>query len=202
MVAGSRADIAQAMLETGFVVPTGRTHQMVSQIANEQTVPPDLKASVCGTGIAVAKADQVSGWGVSLGRYKGAVKADSVLASNVAIASNVLMDTQPRGVLKVPFVKNEYLAMAWGMPERQTQSVCNHLRALNHHCEVVSPDAVTQFQQQALKERATRPAPAAAKAGKRKAKTVNSAKNANTAAKNANTAKGDGNSRSAPKTVN
>jgi hypothetical protein len=128
---------------------------------------------------------------VSLGRYKGVAKADSVLASNLAVASGTLLDTMPRGVLKVPFVKNEYLAMAWGMPEQQTtETVCNRLRMLNHPCEVMSPQAVEQFQRQALQDRTWKPEPAAAKPTKRKTRTAKA--KANTAKANtakANTAK-------------
>jgi D-alanyl-D-alanine carboxypeptidase len=168
MTAYSRADIAQALLETGFVALPRQTKQLVSQIAEEQTPAPNLKQMVCGTGIPVARADQVNGWGVSLGRYKGVAKADSVLASNLAVASGTPLDTMPRGVLKVPFGKNEYLAMAWGMPEQQTtETVCTRLRMLNHPCEVVSPQAVEQFQRQALQERTSKPQPAAAKSTKR-----------------------------------
>jgi D-alanyl-D-alanine carboxypeptidase len=171
MTAYSRADIAQSLLEAGFVAGQRQTKQLVSQIADEPTPPPNLKPMVCGSGIPVAKADQVNGWGVSLGRYKGVAKADSVLASNVALASGTLLDTMPRGVLKVPFVKNEYLAMAWGMPEQQTtETVCNRLRMLNHPCEVMSPQAVEQFQRQALQDRTSKPEPAAAKPTKRKSR--------------------------------
>jgi D-alanyl-D-alanine carboxypeptidase len=171
----ARADVAQALLEAGFVAGQRQTKQLVTQIADEPSPPPNLKPMVCGTGIPVAKADQVNGWGVSLGRYKGIAKADSVLASNVALSSGTLLDTMPHGVLKVPFVKNEYLAMAWGMPEQQTtESVCNRLRVLNHPCEVMSPQAVEQFQRQALQERLSKPQPAAAaaKPSKRKTRTV------------------------------
>ena len=141
----------------------------MSQIADEQTPPPNLKPMVCGSGIPVAKADQVTGWGVSLGRYKGVAKADSVLASNFAIATGTLLDTMPRGVVKVPFARNEYLALAWGMPQQQTETVCNQLRGLNHHCEVVSPEAFQQFQRQALQER-SKPQPTPAKSVKRKSR--------------------------------
>ena len=171
----ARADVAQALLEAGFVAGQRQTKQLVTQIADEPAPPPNLKPTVCGTGIPVAKADQVNGWGVSLGRYKGIAKADSVLASNVALSSGTLLDTMPHGVLKVPFVKNEYLAMAWGMTEQQTtESVCNRLRMLNHPCEVMSPQAVEQFQRQALQDRTSKPesAAAAAKPTKRKTRTV------------------------------
>jgi D-alanyl-D-alanine carboxypeptidase len=191
MTAYSRADIAQALLEAGFVAGQRQTKQLVSQIADEPTLPPNLKPMVCGSGIPVARADQVNGWGVSLGRYKGVAKADSVLASNVALASGTLLDTMPRGVLKVPFVKNEYLAMAWGMPEQQTtETVCNRLRMLNHPCEVMSPQAVDQFQRQALQERTSRPEPTAAKPTKRKTRTAKAkANSAKASAAKANTAK-------------
>src|SRR5262245_33886590 len=173
MTAYSRADIAQSLLEAGFVAGQRQTKQLVSQIADEPTPPPNLKPMVCGSGIPVAKAGQVNGWGVSLGRYKGVAKADSVLASNVALASGTLLDTMPHGVLKVPFARNEYLAMAWGMPEQQTtETVCTRLRMLNHPCEVMSPQAVEQFQRQALQDRTSKPVPAAAKATKRKTRTV------------------------------
>jgi D-alanyl-D-alanine carboxypeptidase len=173
MTAYSRADIAQSLLEAGFISGQRQTKQLVSQIADEPTPPPNLKPMVCGSGIPVAKADQVNGWGVSLGRYKGVAKADSVLASNVALASGTLLDTMPHGVLKVPFARNEYLALAWGMPEQQTtETVCNRLRMLNHPCEVMSPQAVEQFQRQALQDRASKPVPAAAKPTKRKSRTV------------------------------
>jgi D-alanyl-D-alanine carboxypeptidase len=192
----SRADTAQALLESGFVAPPRQTKQLVSQIADEQTPAPNLKQMVCGTGIPVVRADQVNGWGVSLGRYKGVAKADSVLASNLAVASGTLLDTMPRGVLKVPFVKNEYLAMAWGMPEQQTtETVCNRLRMLNHPCEVVSPQAVEQFQQQALQERTSKPQPAAAKSAKRsKTRTakVKAPKTGGAKARTAKAAKGSG----------
>ncbi len=169
MTAYARADIAQALLEAGFAAPPHQTVQLVSQIADEQAPPPNLKPMVCGSGIPVAKADQVTGWGVSLGRYKGVAKADSVLASNFALASAALPDSMPRGVIKVPFVRNEYLAMAWGMPQQQTETVCNQLRGLNHHCEVVSPESFQQFQRQALQER-SKPQPAPAKSAKRKSR--------------------------------
>jgi D-alanyl-D-alanine carboxypeptidase len=168
MTAYSRADIAQALLEAGFAAPPHQTTQLVNQIADQPSPPPNLKPMVCGSGIPVAKADQVSGWGVSLGRYKGIAKADSVLASNFALASDMLVDTMPRGVLKVPFARNEYLAMAWGMPQQETETVCNRLRGLNHHCEVMSPEAFQQFQRQALQERTSKPQSVAAKSVKRK----------------------------------
>jgi len=169
MTAHARADIAQALLEAGFAAAPRQTTQLVSQIADEPTPPPDLKMTVCGSGIPVAKADQVNGWSVSLGRYKGIAKADSVLASNFAIATGTLLETMPRGVVKVPFARNEYLALAWGMPQQQTETVCTRLRGLNHPCEVLSPEAVQQFQRQALQDR-SKPQPAAAKSVKRKAR--------------------------------
>jgi hypothetical protein len=43
---------------------------------------------------------------------------------------------------------------------------------LNHPCEVMSPQAVEQFQRQALQERASKPVPTAAKPTKRKTRTV------------------------------
>ena len=170
MTAHARADIAQALLEAGFAAAPRQTAQLVSQIADEPTPPPNLKMTVCGSGIPVAKANQINGWSVSLGRYKGVAKADSVLASNFAIATGTLLDAMPKGVVKVPFVRNEYLALAWGMPQQQTETVCNRLRGLNYPCEVLSPEAVQQFQRQALQDRTSKPQPAAAKSVKRKAR--------------------------------
>ena len=129
------------------------------------------------------------GWGVSLGRYKGIAKADSVLASNLAVSSGTVLDGMPRGVVKVPFVKNEYLAMAWGMPQEQTESVCNRLRFLNHPCEVMSPQAFEQFQRQALQEHTSKPQPAAGKSVKRKTRTAKANAAKARAARTAKTAK-------------
>jgi hypothetical protein len=53
------------------------------------------------------------------------------------------------------------------MPQQQTETVCTRLRGLNHPCEVLSPEAVQQFQRQALQDR-SKPQPAAAKSVKRK----------------------------------
>ena len=93
--------------------------------------------------------------------------------------------------------------MAWGMPQQQTETVCNRLRGLNRPCEVLSPEAVQQFQRQALEERTTRPQPAAAKSAKRKvrnptkggpakaAKTAPAKVSANGAGEDGDAAKGD-----------
>jgi hypothetical protein len=46
MTAHARADIAQALLEAGFAAAPRQTAQLVSQIADEPTPPPDLKMTV------------------------------------------------------------------------------------------------------------------------------------------------------------
>ena len=149
--AHARADIAQVLLETA-AQRKGRYANAphVLQIADQTGYKPgDMRDEVCKgrDRVSWAKAEQLSGWGVSFGRFSNASKADALLAGRLASTHDMFSGGES-GIVKVPGTK-EYVALLWSLKQHETMSVCAYLHQGNDHCEVITPAAFSEFAKRA-----------------------------------------------------
>ncbi len=149
--AHARADIAQVLLESaaqrkGRYAGAPHVLQIVDQTGGK---PGDMRDIVCKgrDRVSWAKADQLTGWGVSFGRFSNANKADALLAGRLA-STHDLFSGGDSGVVRVPGTK-EYVALMWSLNQRETMSVCAYLHQGSDHCEVISPAAFSEFTKRA-----------------------------------------------------
>ena len=160
-----RADAAQALLELGFSTAPGSRPQRLAAIAPVAAGPENLREAVCETPVRPVDPTQLSGWGVSFGRYTGVVKAEAAIASSAAVTGGAL-EKISAGLVRVPQSKTDFLAIAWGLEQPHTAQLCGYLKALNRYCEPISPEKLSALR--AVAVRAAKPEPAGDRQKKRR----------------------------------
>ena len=154
----ARALMAKVLLQAGFGL---RGRARLAEFANVAGKPPNLRGTVCaGTGLTIAGAGQLGGWGASLGRFKAASDAEAVV-KGTRVARAPLFKGAGAGVVRVPFTK-EYVALMWNSTEQATGLLCDAVKASGSQCEIVSPAVFQEFANLAAREQGGAAAPAAA----------------------------------------
>ncbi|MGI9462305.1 MAG: D-alanyl-D-alanine carboxypeptidase family protein [Aestuariivirgaceae bacterium] len=169
--AGPRTKFAELLLEAAFagkgryVGGNGR----LAAISNQVGAPADMRKSVCHKrGVKLAKIGELSGWGVTFGKYKGPLTAEAMLDGQILLTRNMI-DSGEAGVIRVPFT-SDYVGTIWSMRQQTAQNLCSRLKSRSSHCEVVAPATFTEMARLSKKEAAKRAARKARKAKKRKKK--------------------------------
>lgn len=140
----ARADIAQMLLVSGFARPLQQAQMPLGTLKNAplgDLVPADMTQTVCkGKGANVASATNLTGWGVSLGRYDDAKTADMALRGRLLGARDVLEGSASSAVVDVPGSKG-YTAMVWDLDQKSSLSLCSFFREHNVYCDVMTPES-------------------------------------------------------------
>ncbi len=166
---GPRTNFAELLLEAGFagkrryVGGTGK----IASIQNRVGAPTDMRSQVCKKrGLKLAKISEMSGWGVTLGKYRGPLTAEAMLDGQILLTRS-LIDGGSAGVMRVPYTR-DYVGTIWSMRQQTALRLCSHLKSRDSHCEVVPPETFTEMARLSKKESAERAARKARKAKKRK----------------------------------
>jgi D-alanyl-D-alanine carboxypeptidase len=138
----ARADLAQLLLVDGFTRAAQAGGLRVSALHNQPLgtlVPTDMTASVCRKkpAVTLASPHDLKGWGISLGSYDTALKADMALRGRL-LSSAGMKVTGPAGVLKLP--GGGYGAMMWNIDQARSLSVCTQFREEGVYCNVMMPE--------------------------------------------------------------
>ena len=167
--AGPRTKFAELLLEAAFaskrkyIGGKGR----IASIKNRVIAPANMRSQACGKRrVKLAKADELAGWGVTLGKYKGPITAEAMLDGQILLTRS-LIDGGSAGVLRF---SGKYIPTIWSMRKQTALRLCSHLRARSSHCEVVPPETFVEFARLSKKEEAQRAARKARKAKKKKKK--------------------------------
>ena len=115
-------------------------------------------------GLKLAKADELAGWGVTLGKFRGPLTAEAMLDGQILLTRS-LIDGGSAGVLRL---SGRFIPTIWSMRQQTALNLCNHLKARSSECEVIPPATFTEFARLSKKEAAQRAAKKARKAKKRK----------------------------------
>jgi len=165
--AGPRTKFAELLLEAAFAGKrryTGGTGQIAS-IQNRVGAPANMRDRVCKKrGLKLAKADELDGWGVTFGKFKGPLTAEAMLDGQILLTRS-LIDGGSAGVLRL---SGRFIPTIWSMRQQTALNLCNHLKARSSECEVIPPATFTEFARLSKKEAAQRAARKARKAKKRK----------------------------------
>ena len=141
-----RDALARVLLE--WSAGRSKSSLRVANIRNLNGRPRNLKNVVCKKGARVTwgQLNELSGWGVSLGRYKTAYKADGVLQGRILTTASVL-PAGKQGIFRA-LAGREYLALLSGMNEQGALRYCSFLRRNKAHCEVMTPQAFSEYRRQ------------------------------------------------------
>lgn len=165
---GARTRLAQVLLKTKLEDPSPAAPDLrLAMIRNVAEKPIDIRNQICrGYGVRMARIEQLDGWGVSFGRFKGAREAEGVLDGQLLLNRDVVASGK-NGVLDVPLSK-EYVALMWDMTHTASVRLCNRLQQRHNHCEVVAPETFGEITRLAAIEAERRKAARAERAKKRK----------------------------------
>ncbi|MDH3740911.1 MAG: D-alanyl-D-alanine carboxypeptidase [Hyphomicrobiales bacterium] len=165
--AGPRTSFAELLLEAAFagkrryVGGSGR----ISSIKNKTGAPADMRSQVCTRrSVNLAKPDELAGWGVTFGKFKGSLTAEAMLDGQILLTRS-LIDGGSAGVVRL---SGNYIPTIWSMRQQTALKLCSHLKARDSHCEVVPPATFTEIARLSKKQAAERAARAARKAKKKK----------------------------------
>ncbi|MGH6820287.1 MAG: D-alanyl-D-alanine carboxypeptidase family protein, partial [Methylocella sp.] len=139
----ARADLAQLLLVDGFSrAPKGQRPQ-IAHLANRplgSIVPTDMTASVCRkkSPVTLVNPQGLKGWGISLGSYETAEKADVALRGQLLSPSGMNM-AGSAGILKTP--GGGYAAVVWNINEAASLAACAQFRSEKAFCNVMMPQS-------------------------------------------------------------
>ncbi len=126
----------------GRTLPPNRPR--LTQIANDKLgtlVPADMTATVCRrkAPVAMVRARELGGWGISLGDYDTAEKAGMALRGRL-LSPAALEAPGDAGVIRMPG-KSRFAAMLWNLDKPTAASLCLHFAP----CEVMTPEAFAKI---------------------------------------------------------
>jgi D-alanyl-D-alanine carboxypeptidase len=146
--AKGRADLAQMLLTDGLgrTLPSDRPR--LTQIANDKLgtlVPADMTATVCRrkAPVAMVRARELGGWGISLGNFDTAEKAGMALRGRLLSPAG-LAAAGDAGVVRMPG-KSLFSAMLWNLDKPTAASLCIHYLGQNASCEVMTPETFAKI---------------------------------------------------------
>ncbi len=171
----ARVDLAQMLLTDGFSRAPEATKPRIAQLANEQfgaIVPADMTASVCRKKplVTVTSARDLTGWGISLGKYETAQKADMALRGRL-LSPSAIDAAGEVGVIKVPG-EDTFAAVIWNVDQTRSLAMCARYRTEKAYCDVMTPETFAQIAALTPKpaSRAEKPEAQGSDAGKTKPK--------------------------------
>jgi D-alanyl-D-alanine carboxypeptidase len=138
-----RTDLAQMLLVDGFARDTREPEARVQDIVNTplgSIVPADMTAAVCRQKptVTFTSAQDLKGWGISLGNYDTAEKADMALRGR--LLSRAGRDVKgTAGVVALPKGQG-FTAMVWDVDHNDSLSMCAMYHLENAYCDVMTPD--------------------------------------------------------------
>jgi hypothetical protein len=131
------------LLLAGFASETRSPLPNISLLANQSlgsTAPVDLTGNVCRKKpiVALVRARDLKGWGISLGSYDTAQQADLALRSRL-LSPTGLGIAGSAGVIKLAG-SNGFAAVVWDIAESRGRAACMHLRSEETYCNVMTPE--------------------------------------------------------------
>ncbi len=139
----ARADLAQLLLVDGFSRNRPNLLPHISSLANQPIgtiVPTDMTASVCKKKpvVTLVSPNKLNGWGISLGSYETAQKADIALRGQL-LSSHGMAAAGSAGVMKLP--GGGYGVMIWNIDQAHSLSTCAQFRRDGVYCNVMMPQS-------------------------------------------------------------
>jgi D-alanyl-D-alanine carboxypeptidase len=171
----ARADLAQMLLIDGFSRQPQAPRPRVSDLTNDPLgtiVPADMTASVCRRKllVTITNAHDLTGWGVSFGKYETAQQADMALRGRLLSPSG--RDAAgSAGVIEIPGQAG-FSAVVWDIDQSRSLSTCARYRTEKAYCDVMTPEtfAAIAALTPAPKPEAEKPQAQGSDAGKTKKK--------------------------------
>ena len=144
----ARTNLAEELLTAGFLKPRVPGAPRIGDIVDSELgalVPADLTPIVCKSKpeVTLARAAELRGWGISLGRYASARDAYKALRARMLGARRIIDGGSP-GVLN----RKEaglFEALVWDLEQRTTLDVCAHFAKQNVACDVIPPDVFARI---------------------------------------------------------
>jgi D-alanyl-D-alanine carboxypeptidase len=147
--APSRNVLTQVLLESAAVLARSTKERPTLLAIDTRSPgsahPKSLGQMMChgAPKVKLTAADELTSWGVSLGRYPAPLTAEAVLTGRLLADGAVATDT-PRGVLHDAST-DDYIALVWDMSMRETMNLCARVKRLEAPCEVMSPAAFAEM---------------------------------------------------------
>lgn len=151
----ARADLAQLLLVDGFARQRQGAPAKISHLENQtlgSLVPTDMTASVCKKkpAVTLVSPHEITGWGISLGSYETAQKADMALRGRLLSPSGLSV-AGSGGVMKLP--GGGYGAVVWNIDQSRSLSTCAQFRYEGVYCNVMMPENFAAIAALSLKPR-------------------------------------------------
>ncbi len=169
--AAPRTRFAELLLEAAFaskrryIGGNGR----IAALSNRVGAPANMRKRVCHKrGVKLARIKEMSGWGVTLGKYRGPLTAEAMLDGQTLLTRS-LIEGGKAGVMRVPYTRN-YVPTIWSIRQETALNLCSQLKSRSNHCKVVPPSKFTEMARLSKKEAAERAARKARKAKKKRNK--------------------------------
>ena len=141
-----RADLAEMLLVDGFSRPVSPRPRLEA-IINMKTgavVPADMSSTVCKKKpLAIARSNDLGGWGISFGNYESSVTADMALRGRLLSPAGNRLSGTP-GIIRMPG-KSGYAAAMWNLDQQKSLAACARYRNENAPCEIITPDTFAQI---------------------------------------------------------
>jgi D-alanyl-D-alanine carboxypeptidase len=176
----ARTDLAQMLLVDGFGRDSKEPRPKVETVANMplgSIVPADMTETVCKQkpAVTVTSASDLTGWGISLGNYDTAQKADMALRGR--LLSRAGRDVKGNaGVVALPGSQG-FVAMVWDVDHVDSLSMCAMYHLENAYCDVMSPESFARIAAVAPPDAPGTPKPEAQGSDDDKTKTTAAPKN-------------------------
>jgi D-alanyl-D-alanine carboxypeptidase len=144
----ARINEAEELLAQGFAKPRELKALRIGEIGNFELgalVPADLTAQVCRSKpeAPLARARDLGGWGISLGRYASALDANKALRARMLGARHILTGGES-GVVQIPGAQG-FNAMIWRLAEKSSIDVCVHFAKQKVPCDVLPPESFARI---------------------------------------------------------
>ena len=103
-------------------------------------VPADMTPVQCPykQAVVVTSSRNLTGWGISLGTYDTAIKADMALRGRLLSSAGIDLKGQD-GVIRMPRGPG-FAAVVWGLDEQAGRESCVGYQQQKAFCEVLSPE--------------------------------------------------------------
>ena len=138
-----RADLAEMLLVDGFLRPraSGSKLEAIPNVETGGIVPADMTKQVCKwKPVAVARAKELGGWGISFGNYESAATADMALRGRMLSRSGITL-AGTAGIIRLP-EKRGFAAAVWNLDEAASEEACARYLGEKAPCTVLPPDVL------------------------------------------------------------
>lgn len=138
-----RADLAEMLLVDGLSKPNPDTPVKLTDLKNMElgtVVPADMTPVQCPykPAVVVTSSRNLAGWGISLGTYDTAIKADMALRGRLLSSGGIDLKGQD-GVIRMPRGAG-FAAVVWGLDQEVSRAACVAYLQRNAFCEGLSPE--------------------------------------------------------------